>query len=102
MTIEASSDSFKGVLGVASHGAGATMVNHRLSITWSNGHQERFEEVLSTALANGQMEITDDGKFSFTDEFYEVPEVQFHLEKMPSGMFDEKVSAWVKKTQRSD
>ncbi|WP_152638692.1 hypothetical protein [Marinobacter santoriniensis] len=77
-------------------------MNHRLSITWSKSHRERFEKVLSTALENGQLKITDNGNFSFADEFYEVAEAKFLLEKMPGDMFEEKVSAWVKKAQRFD
>jgi hypothetical protein len=69
----------------------------RPSVTWSNSHQRLFEDLLSIALKNGQLRVTDSEGYSITDRFFELESAKYFSECMPRDMFDEKVEAWIKK-----
>lgn len=68
----------------------------RLSITWSNSHQQLLNEILAEALNTDRLIITNTGEFSFCDSFFEQKSTKDFLNKIPRDMLNDMVKAWIK------
>lgn len=73
----------------------------RLSITWSNSHQKFLDEILSKALKNGDLIISADGNFSFSEKFYEDDATKDFITNIPSDIMNDMVLAWIDKQLQS-
>ncbi|MCK2148755.1 hypothetical protein MYE70_06710 [Marinobacter alexandrii] len=68
-----------------------------LSITWSNSHQQLFNETMTEALKNGSLTVSASGEFSFSGDFFEQRETKGFLDRIPRAMLHEMVALWIEK-----
>ncbi len=73
----------------------------RLSITWSNNYQKFLDRILSKALKDGDLIISANGNFSFSEEFYEVDATKDFITNIPSDIMHGMVRAWIDKQLQS-
>lgn len=69
----------------------------KASITWSNSHQRYLDEILSEALRNGYLEITNTSEFSLSAEFFQQNTSKEFLAHIPRELLEMMVAAWIKK-----
>jgi len=69
----------------------------RLSITWSNTHQELFNKALTEALEHDRLTVTIDGKFQLSRDFFDQKSTKGFLDRIPRHMLEDMIAAWIGK-----
>lgn len=71
----------------------------KASITWSNSHQKRFEEMLSRAPKDGHLKVTSTTGFSLSKEFFHQQDAKDFVAHIPKELIDQMVMASIKQPQ---
>lgn len=76
-------------------------MKERLSITWSNRHQQLFNEAMSDAVKTGSLTVMRAGEIRFSDGFFDQRATKDFLDRLPREILDEMVKPWIEKRRKA-